>query len=124
VPTDTSCPRCQGTQVAAGVPKGEASCPVPRLKRAFDLVLTSTGVRRSVVHCRSSVHKCLTCGWMFVPEQHERLDKHFHGLKAWAMYQHIAHRLDLGSILTMTEQFFGVRVFGSEMQMIKMLMAR
>jgi hypothetical protein len=59
-----------------------------------------------------------------VPERHERLDKHFHGLKAWAMYQHVAHQLDLMAIQTMIEEFFGVRVFGVEMSMIKSLMAR
>src|SRR5205085_2267146 len=63
------------------------------------------------------------CGSMFVPEQHRRLDKHFHGLKAWAMYQHVAHRIDLGAISTMLEEFFGIRVFSGEMIMIKSLLA-
>jgi hypothetical protein len=59
--TSTTCPSCKGTTIVSSVPKQEAFCPVPRLKRAFDLILTPTGVRRSVVHCRSSVHKCLSC---------------------------------------------------------------
>jgi hypothetical protein len=122
--TSPTCPCCQGTSVVNGIPKEEAIWPVPRLKRAFDLVLTSTGIRRSVVHCRSSVHKCLSCHSMFVPDQHERLDKHFHGLKAWAMYQHVAHRLDLEAIVTMIEEFFGVRVHSPEMLRIKSLMGR
>src|SRR5262249_55587817 len=117
----TTCPSCKGIAIVGSVPKQEASCPVPRLKRAFDLVLTPTGVRRSVVHCRSSVHRCLSCGSMFVPQEHQRLDKHFHGLKAWAMYQHVAHRIDLGAVSTMIEEFFGIRVFNCEMIMIKSL---
>jgi predicted RecB family nuclease len=117
--TGSGCPSCQGHGVVSGVPRQEATCPVPRLKRAFDLVLTASGIRRRVTHCRSSVHKCLSCGSMFVPEEHQRLDKHFHGLKAWAMYQHVAHRLELGAISTMIEEFFGVRVFSGEMLMIK-----
>ena len=122
--TSSTCPACQGTSVVSGVPPQEASGPVPRLKRALDLVRTSTGIRRSVVHSHSSVHRCLACGFVFVPDRHRRLDKHFHGLKAWATYQHVAHRLDLHATGTRIEEFFGVRVSGREILMIKSLPAR
>src|SRR5262249_34554395 len=65
--TASTCPRCQGGPVAGGVPRQEASCAAPRLKRAFDLVLTPSGLRRSIVHCRTSVHRCQSCGVTFVP---------------------------------------------------------
>ena len=60
---------------------------------------------------------------MFVPEEHERLDKHFHGLKSWAMYQHVAHMLSLSTIETMFDDFFGLRVTNPEIHMFKSLIA-
>jgi hypothetical protein len=117
------CPHCQSTEVAAA-PRGvEAGCPKPRVKRAFDLVFTSGGIKRKVIECRTSVHQCRRCGQAFVPERHERLDKHFHGLKSWAMFQHVAHRLSLGTIQSMFEEFFGLRLLHCEIHMFKELMA-
>ena len=87
-------------------------------------MLTSGGIKRKVIECRSSVHQCLKCRHTFVPEQHLRLDKHFHGLKSWAMYQHVAHSLSLRTISIMLEEFFGLRVMTSELHMFKALMVR
>jgi predicted RecB family nuclease len=116
------CPACGGQQVTTELKKGEAACPVPRVKRAFDLVLTSGGIKRRVIECRSSVHQCSRCRHDFVPERHLRLDKHFHGLKSWAMYQHVAHGLSLRNIRIMLEEFFGLRVQDCELHMFKELM--
>jgi predicted RecB family nuclease len=119
------CPACGGREVETGVKKGQApGCRAPRLKMAFDLVRTAVGIRRTILACRSSVHRCRACGHAFVPERHSRLDKHFHGLKGWAMYQHVCHWLSLGAIQAMLEEFFGLRVHGPELHMIKGLMAR
>jgi hypothetical protein len=117
------CPVCKSVEVAP-VPRGEkVECGRPHVKRAFDLVVTSGGIRRKVITCRTSVYRCLACGKTFVPEEHQRLDRHFHGLKSWAMYQHVAHMLSLSTIETMTEDFFGIRVTNPEVHMIKSLMA-
>lgn len=119
------CPACGGHEVETGVKKSQAGgCRRPRLKLAFDLVKTGVGITRKVLACRSSVHRCLQCGHVFVPERHSRLDKHFHGLKGWAMYQHVFHWLSLTAIQSMLEEFFGLRVHASEVHMIKTLMAR
>ena len=119
------CPACGGHEVETGVKKGQAGgCRTPRVKMAFDLVRTTVGIRRKVLACRSSVHRCLKCGHCFVPERHNRLDKHFHGLKGWAMYQHVFHWLSLAAIQSMLEEFFGLRVHASEVHMIKSLTAR
>src|SRR5439155_18904629 len=40
------------------------------------------------------------------------------------MFQHVAHRLSLGTIQSMFEDFFGLRIFDSEIHMFKSLMAR
>src|SRR5208337_2459543 len=116
------CPACGGHEITTEVNRNEIGCSVPRVRIAFDLVLTSGGIKRKVIECRSSVHQCLKCRHTFVPEQYLRLDKHFHGLKSWAMYQHVAHSLSLRTISIMLEEFFGLRVMTSELHMFKELM--
>lgn len=116
------CPVCASENVIAGVKK-QVRTQEPRVKRAFDLVLTPSGVRRIVIELRTSVHKCETCGEEFVPDQHQRLDKHFHGLKNWAMFQHVAYRIALKTLTKMFEEFFGLRVGPQEVHMFKSLMA-
>lgn len=122
--TRSRCPSCGSKNVTVSARGEPVNCRKPRVKRAFDLVFTSGGIKRKVVECRTAVHRCLICGATFVPEQHQRLDKHFHGLKSWAMYQHVAHSLSLTTIQSMLEEFFGLRVFDSEIHMFKGLLAR
>jgi len=119
----SQCPMCQSRDVIRGVKK-PVRTQEPRVKRAFDLVLTPSGVKRKVIACRTSVHQCRQCGAEFVPDQHQRLDKHFHGLKSWAIFQHVAYRISLETLCTMAEEFFGIRIFASEMLMLKALMAQ
>ncbi len=119
----TRCPACKSKEVISGVKK-QVRTQEPRVKRAFGLVLTPSGVRRKVIECRTSVHQCLTCGEEFVPHQHQRLDKHLHSLKSWAMFQHVAYRISLETVQKMLEEFFGFRIFNTEIHMFKSLMAR
>src|SRR5262249_20630081 len=108
------CPFCKGRELAL-VQKGEqVECRRPRVKRAFDLVITPSGMTRKVIDCRARVQRCLACGKTFIPDEYKRLDKHFHALKSWAMYQHVAHRLSLGMIETMFREFFGLAVYTCE----------
>jgi len=118
----SKCPACKSKKVISGVKK-QVRTQEPRVKRAFDLLTTPSGFRRRVIECRTSVHKCLTCGEEFVPHQHQRLDRHFHGLKSWAMFQHVAFRISLETVSKMFDEFFGLRIFRSEMHMLKSLMA-
>ena len=69
------------------------------------------------------LHQCKNCQHAYVPEQYLRLDKHYHGLKSWAMYQHVAHRLSLGYHRNLFKEFFGLRML-HEIHMFKPLMAR
>jgi predicted RecB family nuclease len=117
------CPKCKGSDVVSGV-TGDIRTPRPRVKRAFDLVFTRGGIRRQVIECRTSVHRCRQCGEEFVPYQHQRLDMHFQGLKSWAVYQHVAHALSMQTISTMLEEFFQLRLAGSILHSVKALMAR
>jgi predicted RecB family nuclease len=118
------CPACDSEEITTGIDSKQIGCPTPRVKKAYDLVFTEGGIRSKVIECRSSVHQCLKCGHAFVPEEYQRLDKHFHGLKSWAIYQHVAHRLSLGTIQSMLEDFFGLHIHYSEVHMLKSLMAQ
>jgi predicted RecB family nuclease len=121
--TSRKCPRCAGTSLTTAIERGKAGCSIPRVKRAFDLRVTPGGIQRKVIECRTSVHRCLACGHDFIPEGHARMDKHFHGLKSWALYQHVAHRISLEVVCVMISEFFGVRVHYCEGHMFKALMA-
>ena len=103
----------------------EVSWPRPEGKRAFDLVFTSGGIKRKVIECRTvGPSSASTAAQAFVPERYQRLAKHFHGLKSWAMYQHVAHRLSCDTLQEMLEEFFGLAVCQQELHMFKSLMAR
>jgi predicted RecB family nuclease len=117
------CPFCESEDLALVAAGEQIECGRPRIKRAFDLVITSTGIKRKVIECRARLQRCLACKRVFVPEEHQRLDKHFHGLKSWAMYQHVSHMLSLSTIEAMTEDLFGIRVTNPEVHMIKSMMA-
>jgi hypothetical protein len=117
------CPFCESENLALVAEGEHVECSRPRVKRAFDLVITASGIKRKVIECRTLLQRCLGCNKTFIPEEHQRLDKHFHGLKSWAMYQHVAHMLSLSTIETMFEDFFGLSISSPEIHMFKSLMA-
>jgi hypothetical protein len=94
------------------------------VKRAFDLVVTPGGVRRKVIVCRSPIHRCQRCGHTFIPASYQNLDKHFHGLKSWAIYLHVAHQISFGTLEELIGEMFGIKVFDNEIHMFKTLLAQ
>jgi predicted RecB family nuclease len=119
-----TCPSCGGTDLARW-PKAKPNCGYhTRLKRSFDLVCTPGGIRRRVIECRTMVHECRTCGKVFVPDRYERVAKHFHGLMAWAMYEHVAHQASFMAVHERLEEFFGLHVGDTEVYLFKTLLAR
>jgi len=42
--------------------------PKPRVKKAFDLVITGSGLRRKVIECRTRVYRCRPCGRAILPK--------------------------------------------------------
>ena len=94
-------------------------------KLAYDLKFTPGGIRRQVIRCTAARHRCEDCKQTFLPKRYKRRDKHLHGLKSWAMYQHVVHRISLQHLEGMFEDCFGLRVGSMEsFTMIKSLMAR
>jgi predicted RecB family nuclease len=117
-----SCPYCRSKEIAIA-PAGSPP-PWPLGKRAFDLVITPSGIRRRVIRCRTRAYQCSACSRFFVPEPYERLDKHFHGLKSWAMHMHVGHRIGLAELELMFREQFGMHVDRVEIHMFKSLLAR
>jgi predicted RecB family nuclease len=111
------CPSCQGRAIRRYPDKMHA-------KLAYDLRITEGGIRRQVIECAAPLHRCLDCYRDFLPRRYKRRDKHFHALKSWAMYQHIAHRVSFQRLEEMFREFFGLRVTYLELHMFKALMAR
>ena len=111
------CPFCQGKAIRRYPDK-------LHLKLAYDLRITQGGIRRQIIECAAALHRCLDCCRDFLPSRYKRRDKHFHALKSWAMYQHIAHLVSFQRIEDMIREFFGLRVTYVELHMFKSLLAR
>jgi predicted RecB family nuclease len=114
---DDACPRCKGNRLTLHSRKILS-------KLAYGLKISAGGIRRQVIRCTAVRHQCEDCQERFLPERYRRRDKHLHGLKSWAMYQHIVHRISLHHLETMFVDCFGLRVGVMEVLMIKTLMAR
>jgi predicted RecB family nuclease len=117
------CPRCRSEVIEIATGDRAPLWPTAG-KRAFDLVITPAGIKRRVIRCRTRPYLCSDCGAVFVPERYERLDKHFHGLKSWAMNMHIGHRIGLAVVEAMLRDQFGLHVDRVEIHMFKSLLAR
>jgi hypothetical protein len=112
-----TCPRCKGKRVTRLY--GEMHS-----KLAYDLKFTAGGIRRQVIRCTAARHRCEDCKLLFLPKRYRRLDKHQHGLKSWAMYQHVVHRISFEHLEGMLEDCFGLRVRFVALHMLKSLVAR
>src|SRR5262249_3551325 len=112
------CPSCSSADVELDSDK-KATGPSSRVKRVFDLVITPTGLRRRVIEYRSPRHRCRACGERFIPESDQRLDKHYHNLKSWAMYLHVAHRQSFGTLHEIAKDMFGLSIHSVELVLFK-----
>jgi hypothetical protein len=110
------CPRCDGNAI---VRRGGN----PHVKLAYDLRLSESGISRQVIACTAAVHRCKECDKTFLPSRYMRRDKHFHGLKSWAIYQHVVHRVSFQRIEEMIKEFFGFHVHFEEIHNFKSIMA-
>ena len=111
------CPSCKGKRITRLYNEMHS-------KVAYDLKFTAGGIRRQVIRCTVVRHRCEDCKLLFLPKRYKKRDKHLHGLKSWAMYQHVVHRMSLQHLEVMFEDCFGLRVSFQELHMMKSLMAR
>lgn len=118
----SKCPDCKSTQITR-LPRRQIKGVGSRLKRSYDLVLTTSGIRRKVIESRTFVHECRTCGRTFVPERYRRLAKYYHSLLSWAMHQHVAYGFSFGTLELMFSDFFSLAIPNSEICAFKGQMA-
>lgn len=93
-------------------------------KLAYDLKFTGGAIRRQVIRCTAARYRCEECNSTFRPIKYKRLDKYFNGLKSWAIYHLVVHRVSLQHLAAMFEDCFGLRIRFQEIHMLKSLMAR
>ena len=90
---------------------------------AYDLKFTAGGVRRQVIRCTAASHRCEDCTFLFLPKRYKRLDKHQNGLKSWAMYLHVVHRVSFENLENLLRDTFGLCVLLRELHRFKSLLA-
>ena len=110
------CPLCGGSEIV------RAAGPA-HTKLAYDLKLTESGINRQVVACTCLLHECKDCGKRFLPERYKRRAKHFHNLKSWATYQHVAHRISFKRLQEIFSECYGLHVNFEEIHNFKRMMA-
>jgi predicted RecB family nuclease len=69
-------------------------------------------------------HRCSGCEMRFLPHDYLRLDAHFHSLKSWAMYEHVAHRASFSNITQKIQDYFGFPVFNPDVLSFKRLLSQ
>jgi predicted RecB family nuclease len=115
--TGERCPACGGTDLTR--------TPDGRLYRiAIDLRMTRAGIRRQVTRFTTTRHQCRACGRRFVPQEYRRLGVHFHALKSWAMYKHVAHRMSFQNIAEEIRECFRLPVYPAHVYGFKPLLSR
>jgi hypothetical protein len=111
-----TCPRCKGKRIVRFSKEMQS-------RLAYDLKFTAGGIRLQVIRCTAARHQCEDCRLRFLPKRYSRLDKHLHGLKSWAIYQYVVHRISLTHLTSMFEDCFGLRIRHQEFHMLISLMA-
>lgn len=96
-----------------------------RLARlSYDLRISRSGIRRWITRFTTTWHWCMQCKKRFLPREYLNLDEHFHPLKSWAMYEHVAHRTSFSNIAEKISQYFGLPAHESDVSNFKQLLAR
>jgi hypothetical protein len=67
---------------------------------------------------------CRTCKKRFIPTDYLQLEEFFHGLKSWAMYEHVCHRTSMGNVADSIRECFKLPVAAPYVSHFKKAMAR
>jgi Transposase IS66 family len=79
-------------------------------------------VRRVVNGVEAYIYLCSQCGKDSFPEQYTNRAKYGHSLKAWAMYEHIAHRSSFENIEETFRDLFKLPVCFRHIHVFKSIM--
>ena len=88
----------------------------------FDLEMRPSGMVRRVIEYRAVRVRCLDCNRLSSPRKVLRLDPYRHGLKSWAMYQHVQHQISFPKLTALCEDFFHLRLDQAYVHMMKAVM--
>jgi len=111
------CPLCKGSNVSITRDS--------RLSRvSYDLVVSRTGIKRKVFHVETAWHWCADCRKRFLPRDYLRVDRYFHSLKSWAVYENVVHRNSYRKVVERMRDYFGIPMSGSDVYLFKQLLAQ
>jgi hypothetical protein len=122
VVTASTCPFCKSREITL-IPRRSKGTQTRR-KRAYDIVVTPGAIKRKIIEVRATAYQCARCSRCFVPDNYDRLAKHFHGFMSWSVYHQITHRLGVKSLRTFFHDVFGIYVNPSEFLAFRNLLAR
>lgn len=92
-------------------------------KQVFDLEMRPSGMVRRVIEYWAVPVRCRRCNRCALPTKYGRLDPHRHGLKSWAIYQHVQHHVSLKKLSVLLEDFFRLPVNEAYVHRMKGIMA-
>jgi predicted RecB family nuclease len=122
--TASKCPECRSDDLISVGKRKRSMGLSTKVKRALDLRVTETGIRRRIIECRATMYKCRQCGHHFTPHRYHRTARHGHSFMSWLIYLQVVHGMSIGSIQETFHDLFGLTVSGSDIIMIRTLMAR
>lgn len=93
-------------------------------KQVYDLMATKSGLSRRVIEYRAIRARCRQCKNISLPPKYRRLCPFRHGVRSWAVYQHVAHQVSLERVATMIDDFFGLHLQHADTHMMKTIMSR
>ena len=91
-------------------------------RQVFDLEMRPSGMVRRVIEYRAVRVRCLDCNRLSSPHKVLRLDPYRHGLKSWAMYQHVEHQVSLTKLAALCKDFFHLHLNHAYIHMMKAIM--
>jgi len=110
------CPHCNGTNL-------RQVCDGRLARLVMDLKVTGRGIRRRWLEVGSYRYYCCGCQRSFIPSDYLRVDRHSHSLKAWAMYEHVAHRASFGTLEESFRDCFGLKIPITDIHLFKYYLA-
>jgi hypothetical protein len=111
------CPLCGGSNLSMTQDS--------RLSRiSYDLVVSQIGIKRKVFHVETAWHWCVDCRKRFLPRDYLRLDRYFHSLKSWAVYENVVHLSSYGKVVEKMRDYFGIPMSVSDVYIFKRLLAQ
>ncbi|NPT62442.1 TM0106 family RecB-like putative nuclease [Paraburkholderia elongata] len=106
------CPRCKGRNIYRDLSRFHA-------RDSLDLRISTGGIKRWVIHYRTSYHCCIDCDRAFVPQTFRSKSRFGHGLMSWAIDQHVGNRVTFQNLEKTVKDYFSLPVDYTRFHAIK-----